>query len=261
MKSLAGIAVVLLLLCSAVVLSAQQEASKPKDKPDTSAPSSEGWHVDLTPYLWFAGIHGTSGIRGHDVSIHADASEVLDYLNLGFMGTAELRYKRLVLPIDFVWVKLTDKKALPFDEDATLAKAEFRQTIFTPGVGYRLIDAERFKTDVLVGIRYWHVNGSLTLLPAQVGGSRTADWVDPLGGVQIQAMLTPKVFLGIIGDAGGAEAKSDYEVVGLVGVRVAKKWTLKAGYRYMAVNYRPPSTFVYDVAQSGIVVGATWSVR
>jgi len=261
MKRIAGSMVALLFLCSVVVCWAQQEASKPSDKPGNPASSDDGWHVDVTPYLWFAGVHGTAGVLGHDASIHASVSEVFDYLNLGFMGNVELRYKRLVIPVDFMWIKLTDQKALPFDKGATIAKAEFRQTIFTPGAGFRLIDAERFKTDVLFGIRYWHLNGSLTLQPSQLGISSTADWVDALGGAQIQAMLTPKVFVAVIADAGGASAKSDYEVVGLLGVRVAKKWALKAGYRYLAVNYRPGSSFVYDIAQSGIIVGATWSVK
>src|SRR6516165_2463499 len=38
---------------------------------DASAPDPQGqphdlsgWHVDVTPYLWFAGVHGTSGALG-----------------------------------------------------------------------------------------------------------------------------------------------------------------------------------------------------
>lgn len=261
MKPFAVVAIALLLLCSAVICSAQQAASKPKDQPGSQAPPSDGWHVDLTPYLWFAGIHGTTAVRGHGVSVHADASDVLDNLNLGFMGTVELRYKRILFPVDFMWVKLTDENALPFDQGATTAKAEFRQTILTPGIGYRLVDHKKIKADALFGLRYWHVNGSITLLPAQVGISGTTDWVDALGAGQITAMLTPKLFVAVVGNAGAGAANSDYEVVGLFGVQVAKKWALKAGYRYMAVSYRPRSTFVYDVAQSGIVFGATWSVK
>src|SRR5262249_40163705 len=217
---------------------------------------------DITPYLWFAAIHGTSGVRGHDANIDASTSDVLSYLNLGFMGSSTIRHNRLVLPIDFMWVKLTDKKALPFDQGATSAKAEFKQTVFTPGVGYRLLDREFVKVDAYGGIRYWHVNSSLTLQPTVLGGfSSSADWVDGIGGARIYGQLNKIISFTMAGDAGAGQANSDYELLGVFGFRVAKKWTLKAGYRYMAINYRPQSTFVYDVAQSGIIFGATWSIK
>ena len=230
--------------------------------PDSASASTAGWHIDVTPYLWFAAIHGTSGVRGHDANIDASTSDVLSYLNLGFMGSSTIRHNRLILPMDFMWVKLTDKKALPFDQGATSAKAEFKQTVFTPGVGYRLLDREFVKVDAYGGIRYWHVNSSLTLQPTVLGGfSSSADWVDGIGGARIYGQLNKIISFTMTGDAGAGQANSDYELLGVFGFRVAKKWTLKAGYRYMGINYRPQSTFVYDVTQSGIIFGATWSIK
>jgi len=230
--------------------------------PDSAAASAEGWHMDVTPYLWFAAIHGTAGVRGHDAGIDASVSDVLSNLNLGFMGSGTIRHNRFLLPMDFMWVKLTDKKALPFEQGPTDIKAEFRQTIFTPGVGYRLLDREFVKVDAYGGVRYWHLNSSLTLQPSTLGGfSQTADWVDGLGGARIYGQLNKIISFTLAGDAGAGQANSDYELMGIFGFRVAEKWTLKAGYRYMGINYRPKSSFVYDVAQSGIVVGATWSIK
>ena len=244
------------------VLSAQTTPS-PAQKPDSPPPSSDGWHVDIVPYLWFAGVHGTSGVNGHEASIHATAGEVLENLNLGFMGAAEIRHNRLLLPMDFMWVKLTDKKAFSFDEGATTAKAEFKETIFTPGVGYRLFEKERFTVDARLGLRYWHLDSSFHIQGPVVntGVNGTANWVDVVAGGKIQAALTPKVFVAVFGDAGGGQANSDWEAAGLLGMRIAKKWTIQGGYRYLSVNYRPQSTFIYDVNQSGIIIGATWSVK
>jgi hypothetical protein len=36
---------------------------------------------------------------------------------------------------------------------------------------------------------------------------------------------------------------------------------LQAGYRYMSVNCRPQSTLVYNVAQSGLALGATINLK
>lgn len=241
---------------------ARQAAANPNANPGSPAASNEGWHVDFTPYLWLSGVHGTAGVGGDEASIHASFGDVLSYLNLGFMATTEVRYNRIVVPVDFMWIKLKDDKALPEEQGPTSAKAAFKQTILTPSVGYRFIDGEKLKADGLFGIRYWHLNSSLNLQPPEYGSfSGIANWVDVLGGGRISAALTPKLSITVIGDAGGGQANSDYEVVGLLGMRVAKKWTLLAGYRYMAVNYRPSSTFVFDTALSGIVIGATWNIK
>lgn len=119
MKCLTRVAIPLVLICISFLCLAQQQSSKPSDPPNSPAQSSEGLHVDLTPYLWFAGVHGSAGVLGHDASIHASVGDVLDYLNLGFMGSAEVRYNRILVPVDFIWIKLTDKKALPFDQGDT----------------------------------------------------------------------------------------------------------------------------------------------
>lgn len=240
-----------------------QGNSNAAPKPENPSSSDDGWHVDIVPYIWFAGVHGTSGIAGHDASIHADFSDVFNYLNLGAMGAVEARYNRILIPVDFMWIKLSDDKALPFDEGAESVKAEFRQTILTPGIGYRIVDQQKIKVDWLMGARYWHLYGSLKLQPESLGinPSRTVNWADAVSGGKFTILVSPKVVLTMGGDAGGATARSDYEAYGILGLRVSKKWLLQAGYRYMSINYRPASTFVYDVAQSGLILGTTWSVK
>lgn len=240
-----------------------QSTSTTQPKPDAPPPASDGWHIDVTPYLWFAGLNGTTGIQGHEARVDATPGDVLSYLNLGFMGTMEMRYNRVLIPVDFIWVKLTDKKALPFDEGAISAKAEFKETIFTPGFGYRIADTKRVKADALFGLRYWHMNSSLSLEPSQFGKpfSSTVDWVDGVAGGKIETLVAPRFSIAVGGDAGGGGARLDYQVFGVLGFRVAKKWVVQAGYRYIFVNYRPPSTFVYDAAQPGLIVGATWNAK
>ena len=228
-----------------------------------SGSTSDGFHLDVSPYIWFSGVHGTTGVEGHEASVHVSFGDITNYLNFGFMGVVEPRYNRFLFPVDFMWIKLTDKKAFQFDSGATTAKAEFKQTVFTPSVGYRLANTQKIKVDALLGVRYWHLNSSLSIQGpiANNGVSDTADWADAVAGGRISLAVTPKMFVTVGGDGGGGSARSDYELYGTFGVRIAKKWVLKAGYRYLDVNYRPSSTFVYDVAQSGLIVGATWNVK
>lgn len=207
-------------------------------------------------------MNGTVGAAGHEASVHVSAGEVLSYLNLGAMGMTEIRYNRLVIPVDFLWAKLSDDKGLAFDEGATNAKVKINEDIFTPKVGIRVVAKPRFTADAVFGVRYWHLGNTLTVQGPEINDSRyaSANWVDGVAGAKFQAALTRKLSLTLAGDAGGGGAKLDYQVAGLFGYRVGKKWTAQAGYRYLSVNYRPTgSTFIYDVASSGLVLGATYT--
>jgi len=238
--------------------------AKPATQVEDPAPSDDGWHVAVTPYVWFAGVHGDVGTHGLEASVHASFTDIFSYVNIGAMGVVELRYNRIVMPIDVMWIKLSDNKALPFDRVAASIKTKFNETMFTPKIGYRLVDEKRFKVDAVFGLRYWHLGNTLTLQPTQPGGGlyASANWVDAVGGAKFEALLTPKIVMTIFGDAGGGGAHSDYQVGGLLGLRVRKKMILQLGYRYVDVNYRPQqSTFLYDIVQSGIVLGATINLK
>jgi len=63
----------------------------------------------------------------------------------------------------------------------------------------------------------------------------------------------------VLGDAGRASARLDYQVAGLLGYKISRKCVLLAGYRYLSVDYRPngKKDFIYDVTMPGLVIGAT----
>ncbi len=50
-----------------------QTPATPTPQADNSSNSDDGFHVAITPYLWFAGLHGTTGVLGHDASVHVSA--------------------------------------------------------------------------------------------------------------------------------------------------------------------------------------------
>jgi hypothetical protein len=223
-----------------------------------SDPSSQGWHFSVSPYLWLPALHGTIGARRVETSVSASFSDIFSNFSFALMGAFDPRYNRIVMPLDFMWIRLTNDKASPFNILASSANIRVNMDILTQKIGYRVVDAEKFKVDALAGFRYWHagttVNLNSTILPVTRFYSST-DWVDGVGGARVQVMLLPKLSLTIAGDAGGGGASSDYQVVGLVGWKL-KKFILQAGYRYLTVNYRPGST-VLDVTISGLILGAT----
>lgn len=245
--------------------SADQQAQASTTPAAAQITPDDQWHVAVTPYLWFPGMHGTVGIQGRDASVHASAGDVLSHFRFGLAGTTELQRKRLVVPIDFMWVRLQADKSLPFpDVGAESANVKIAELLMTPEVGFRAIDKGKLKIDALTGFRYWHVGQSMSFSPGDLGlnASGSLNWVDPLVGGRIQLALSPKIVLNILGDVGGwgAGSQLQYQAVGLIGYRLKPRWTLLAGYRYLDVDYRNNGN-VFDVAMPGTAWGVTYTFK
>jgi hypothetical protein len=238
-------------------------AAQTPSQASAQASSEGGWHVGVSPYFWLAGIHGTVGALGKEASVHASFGDIFSQLNIGLMGSLETRHNRIVMPVDFIWMNLSDEQTLPAGLPITSVKAEMTQVVLTPKAGYRVVDNGNVKVDALVGFRYWHMRTTLTPQPTGPAPSESANWVDVLAGGRMQAKLKPKLGIAVLGDIGGGGANSDYQAAGLLGYELNKKWSLSGGYRYMSVNYRPDSNlgFVDDTATSGIILGVTWNIK
>jgi hypothetical protein len=187
------------------------------------------WRLPLI--LWFAGVHGTAGAFGREAAVNASFGDIFKYFNIEAMGVVEARYNRIIMPLDFMWMKLSDDKALPLNVVAESINAKITENMLAPNIGYRVADGKRVKVDALFGIRYWHLSTSLTLQPTQVanGFSQSANWVDAVSGGRISVALTPKAFVMVVGDAGGGSAQLDYQVGGFLGYKISRRWVLVAG--------------------------------
>jgi hypothetical protein len=234
----------------------------------TSAPANEdaGWHLDLSPYLWFAGAHGTVGALGRDASIHASPGDLLSHFNIGLMGSAEVRHKRLLLNGDLLWIRISDSHALPAARlSAVSADVRVGQLVWTSKLGYRVINREKIKADANVGARFWHLGLKLNFNPSLLGlnFNTSQNWADIVIGGRVQLPVGKKANIDLLGDVGGwnATAKLDYQFAALLGYKVGSKWTLGAGYRYLFIDYRPGSASVVNVVTSGALIGATYHFR
>jgi hypothetical protein len=242
----------------------QSQSSASASQPSPN-PNDGGWHFELSPYIWFAGTHGTVGAFSRDVSAHASPTDLLSHFNFGIMGAAEARYHRFLLNGDMIWIRLSDSRALPFPGlSATSADVRVGQFIWTSKVGYRVIENRRFKADANLGVRYWHLGQRLNFNPSILGLNLTASqsWADIVVGGRLQFPLGPKVSLDVLGDVGGwnATAKLDYQFAGVLNFKLSPKWTLGAGYRYLYVDYGT-TTAVYNMVTSGAVLGVTYRFK
>jgi hypothetical protein len=249
----------------------QNPPSTSTQRPSSSSSSSQtpapdyNWHVAISPYLWFPGLHGTTGAFNHDASVHASAIDLLSHFRFGIMGAAEARWQLLLLNGDLMWIRLGDDRAVPAPRlGAVSADVRVGELIWTSKVGARVLDKEKFKADANIGVRFWHLGQKLTFNPSLLGidfkGSQ--NWGDLVIGGRTTAALSPKAQVTLLGDVGGwgTGAKLDYQFAALLGYKFKPKWTLEVGYRYLFVDYRT-AQFLYNTVSSGIIFGATHQLK
>ena len=265
----AGIALSLLLSMSAVAQGPAEltaatpatttDALPPAPEPQTSAAASadDGWRGMISIYGWFPGVHGTVGVLGHNAGIRVPFSDLFHTLKGIIPIAVEADKGRFVMPVDFLWMKLGDDRGIPFNDlNQTSVNIHLTESILTPKIGYRLVDAEHFKIDALGGIRYWYLGQNLTLEPSGIGNSRSASWVDGLGGARFIVPFNEKASILVSGDAGAGGANLDYQVLGLLNLKFTQHLGLGVGWRYLYEDYRPTNhQFVYKTATSGALAG------
>ncbi len=273
-RMLIVIATVGLLFCWPLTAQEKPSATETQTETPSSAPGKTldpadpdgAWHFDFSPYLWFAGAHGTVGALGRNASVHVSTGDLLSHADIGVMGAAEVRHKRFLVNSDLLWIRLSDSSALPFPRLAAVsADVRVGELVWTPKVGYRVVDQKKMKVDANLGARYWHLGQKLNFNPSRLGLNfqRSQSWGDIVIGGHVQHAVGEKAQIHLLGDVGGwnATAKLDYQFAALLGYKVKPKWTLLAGYRYLFVDYRGNRSSVFNLVTSGAIIGASYHIK
>jgi outer membrane protein OmpA-like peptidoglycan-associated protein len=224
--------------------------------------ASDSWRVGISLYGWFAGLHGTVGVAGHNAGIHVPFSDLFHALIFEIPIAVEADKGRFVMPIDFLWLKLGVNNALPLNDfEQSAIDSRMTESIFTPKFGYRLADADHFKFDLLGGLRYWYVSLNNTLEPAGLSYGRSFNIIDGIGGGRIILPAGEKAAITIAGDAGAGSSQLDYQLLGLLNVNFNPKFGMALGWRYLYEDYNKPSNgAIYAPTTSGVIAGLNFNL-
>jgi hypothetical protein len=223
-------------------------------------PSSEGWQVQIIPYLWGTSIDGRVGVGDRTADVDASFSNILDHLHFAFMSLADATWNnKLVLLTDLVYSDLRGFRATP---GPIFSSVRPNQKLFllTPEAGYRMLDNSKASVDLLGGIRYWHLNTELQFQPGLLPGvdvQGTRGWVDGILGLRGKAYLRGKWSITGYGDLGGGGSNFTYQIIGTASMDIHKRYALVLGYRYLNVDY-DKDHFLFDTALKGPVFGFTF---
>lgn len=98
--------------------------------------NSKKWDVEFTPYFWAAEIEGDATLRGRTGKAEASFSDLLDNLDIAFMGRLEAWQDKWGLFFDALYMDLGAEYTTPRGLVST--DIDLKMTMFEFGLGYHL---------------------------------------------------------------------------------------------------------------------------
>ena len=229
----------------------------------------EPWKFEFTPYLFAAGLDGTTGVLGVTADIHVPVEKLVQQLDSAFMGNLVARKGDWFFAFDVFYVRLAGEAARSWQGPGGIGgatgelDATVSQQIYEPSLGYRAIDG-RTTLDVVAAARYTRINTELNLITTSggllPGGTRSVSgsesWWDPVVGVRVTFPFAENWSAVGYVDAGGFGVGSDFTYQAMAGAswQFAKDYSAKAGYRYLHQEFNDGG-FVWDMALKGFYFG------
>lgn len=204
-----------------------------------SAADHDGqWHVDGEIYLWGADADITSA-AGQDVE--ADFNDVLDNLDMAFMGSLGARKDRWSWFGDVMYVNVDAGETVPASIPGVPApidaRVKFKQEawIVTAGAGYELSSTSDSNVDLVGGVRYFDLSTDISLdFGGGLAGSvdDSSDVLDAFVGIKGKKGLSEKWVLGYYADVGTGQSDLTYQALVDLNYRFSKV-ALGFGYRFL----------------------------
>lgn len=217
------------------------------------SPGPEEWVVELTPYLWAAGLDGDTAADGAGSEIDTDyrffSPENLDFT----LGTAvEARKGRWAMLYDAMYVGFSDAF-----ERSPASEVEISGG-FLEAAG-ALAARNGRPLELLFGLRYVALKATVDVAPVLRASARET-WLDPLVGLRYVHAFNDRWSVALRGDIGGFGVSSDLatNVAATFGWRIGDQVTLRGGYRLLQMDFDGDS-LVLDAVLQGYVVGASWA--
>ena len=222
---------------------------------------AEEWQQEFAPYLWGSGMDGTAGVRDVTADVNLGFGDIVENLQMGFMGMYRASKDRYSVTVDGLYMNLGATKRGP--GGLLKGDVDMVQSALEVDGGYEV--ADHFV--VFGGLRYNNLDSTVKVSGA-LGNVRKAsgkaDWVDPVIGAIYTVPFDDQWSASLRGDIGGFGVGSDFAWQGIAVLRWQATPTVGvlAAYRYLDMDYeqgKGSDYFKYDMALSGPALGVAFA--
>ncbi|MFZ9038954.1 MAG: hypothetical protein ACO3DT_12935 [Gammaproteobacteria bacterium] len=234
--------------------------------------AAEDTSTDLGIYLFATAIEGEAQIRNVSSDVDVGFDDIVDNLDLGYMGYIEHRRDKWSFIGDLAYLKLAADDSTASDKILQVElDVELEQTSIQGFVGYRILEREYdtagLGLDLLIGARYTRLEAGLSVEASLLGLAASADrnldedWTDTVIALRLQ-YVGQKGWGGTFwADVGDGSDSSSEQLMALASYRGDGNWQYFGGYRYINLEYDTgsgSSQFGVDLDYTGPMFGASY---
>lgn len=220
----------------------------------SAAAVASEWQHEFTPYLWGSGMDGAVTIGPVRADVDVGFSDILDNLEMGFMGSYRASRDRWSIMVDAMYMGLGATGTT--DRGLASADVDVDQTSLEADLGYAVTE----HLTVVGGLRYVDLSADIAfdLLRRGTTVEESRSWVDPVIGLVATVPAGERWSFSARTDVGGFGIGSElaWQVLVAARYRLTDRVTLVAALRRVDTRYEARD-FVYDVAASGPGLGIT----
>lgn len=207
--------------------------------PSSAHAQDDSWRVTLEVYLWAAGLGGTA--RGGD-AIEVDFDELVEDLQLGFMGAARARHRDWILLLDGLYVAVGDEGSRPLTSlpgsPSIVAGYDVDAFVANLLAGRRLATIDALELNLLAGVRYLRLDTRFVfgLEGRPLGSDSQAQLWNGVLGLSAGIRLDDRWTLRTYGDVGTGETDLTWQLLGSLAYNTGR-FGARAGYRYLSWDF------------------------
>ena len=203
--------------------------------------AQDSWQSEVALYGWFPGLASEVETPLGTVSSEASFSDILDRLDMAFMGAVQLRHGRWSFLGDLIYTDLSEGIGLPAGLPGGLpyrqADVSAQVTAFSAYALYDAVSRPDFRLGLGLGLRAVSADTTIRLSQGAPVLQFTGEdeWIDPVIAARLVWSLDARWFSTVLVDYGGGDAT--WQALATVGYRIDDRWTVQAGYRHMTVEH------------------------
>jgi hypothetical protein len=203
------------------------------------------WDFNAAIYLWGAGIGGTT-VTGDDIDV--SFSDIIENLEMAFMGTLGARKDKWSLLADFIYLDVSADESTTANlvgEPVTVdVEVGLKSWIITAGGGYSFMESDATRLDLFAGARYLWMDADLDFAigPTTLEYSDSGDTLDAVIGLRGNTQLNDKWYLTYHADVGTGNSELTWQALAGLNYRFEKLDGV-FGYRYLKWEFDDDDTF------------------
>lgn len=198
--------------------------------------SPDEWRFAAELYLWYTTINGASA-AGDDLRI--DANDLIDDLNMAFMGNITAQKNRWGIMIDALYLNASDSQNVGVSSTGVNLNVDLDGWVVNPMAGYLLVASDSLFMSVVAGARYLYLGTDVDVRNANPGAASFnlglsesgSNW-DAMIGVRGEFSLNSQWFVPYHFDIGAGDSDFTWQAFAGVGYRF-ESFDVLVGYRYL----------------------------